>query len=84
MLFSEPFPSLKEYAKRFLKIDVPTFLETISKSKVSDGAEIDYNFAQTDPEITYTYAALDPILHSCYCTVLSKSISLYPKDISIG
>ena len=53
---SKTLPSLKDSYKDYCNKEIPTFLETVSKGKA-----VDYNFANTDPYLTYTYGgAMDP------------------------
>lgn len=51
-VFNEAYPSLKDYSRRFLKLDMIDFAENKAK---------DHNFKTTDPTVSYIYAAGDPI-----------------------
>lgn len=53
LLFNEPYPALKEYAKRLLKWQVVDF------ESASGG---DHNFGHTNPEVSFQYAASDSLM----------------------
>ena len=53
LVFNEPYPALKDYAKRFLKWQVIDFSENEAE---------EHNFKTTDPTITFKYAGADPVI----------------------
>ena len=87
----ERYPALKQYYAKYCKKEVTDYADNFAKTIKGKKTHIDpeeFNFANTNPEISYEYAAMDPCitveLYHKMRTLFSFVDVVYPLDNTVA